>query len=63
MLYELATGERPFRGDSSPALMSSILKDHPTPIQERRPDIPYARLASHRTVSREAAARPHPDGD
>ncbi len=42
ILYELATGERPFRGDSSPALMSSILKDHPEPIEERRPDIPHA---------------------
>jgi serine/threonine-protein kinase len=42
ILYELATGERPFRGDSSPALMSSILKDHPKPIAERRPDIPDA---------------------
>ena len=29
MLYELATGERPFRGDSSPALMSSILEGSP----------------------------------
>src|SRR4029453_6156828 len=26
ILYELATGQRPFQGDSSPALMSSILK-------------------------------------
>src|SRR6476646_2030360 len=26
MLYEMATGERPFHGDSSPSLMSSILK-------------------------------------
>jgi TolB-like protein/Tfp pilus assembly protein PilF len=42
ILYELATGERPFRGDSSPALMSSILKDLPKPIEQRRPDIPYA---------------------
>jgi serine/threonine-protein kinase len=40
MLYELATGERPFRGDSSPALMSSILKDHPRPVGERRSDLP-----------------------
>ena len=29
MLYEMATGERPFRGDSSPALMSSILEGSP----------------------------------
>jgi serine/threonine-protein kinase len=40
VLYELATGERPFRGDSSPALMSSILKDHPEPAGERRSDLP-----------------------
>jgi serine/threonine-protein kinase len=40
LLYELAAGERPFRGDSSPALMSSILKDHPRPIDEWRADVP-----------------------
>jgi eukaryotic-like serine/threonine-protein kinase len=40
MLYELATGGRPFRGDSAPELMSSILKDHPTPVGERRSDVP-----------------------
>ena len=62
ILYELATGERPFRGDSSAALMSSILKDHPEPVGERRPDLPGGRVSSHRPVSREAPARPHPDG-
>jgi len=40
VLYELAAGERPFSGDSSPALMSSILKDHPKPIDEWRTDVP-----------------------
>jgi serine/threonine protein kinase/tetratricopeptide (TPR) repeat protein len=40
MLYELATGERPFRGDSSAALMSAILRDRPTPVGERRRDVP-----------------------
>src|SRR5262245_23082946 len=40
ILYEMATGERPFRGDSSPGLMSSILKDHPIPVGERRTDLP-----------------------
>ena len=40
MLYEMATGARPFGGDSSPALMSSILKDHPKPVAEQRPDLP-----------------------
>src|SRR5688572_2938201 len=40
MLYELATGERPFHGDSPAALMSSILKDHLKPVWERRSDLP-----------------------
>jgi len=40
VLYELGTGARPFRGNSPPALMSSILKDHLRPIAERRADFP-----------------------
>ena len=40
LLYEMATGERPFQGSSSPALMSSILKDVPTPLMEIRNDLP-----------------------
>jgi serine/threonine protein kinase/tetratricopeptide (TPR) repeat protein len=40
LLYELVTGARPFHGDSPPALMSSILKDHVRPIAERRADFP-----------------------
>ena len=41
VLYEMATGLRPFRGDSSPALLSSILKDHPTPVVQLRDNIPF----------------------
>jgi TolB-like protein len=40
LLYEMATGGRPFQGDSQPALMSSILKDVPTPLMEIRADLP-----------------------
>jgi serine/threonine protein kinase len=40
LLYEMATGGRPFQGKSSPALMSSILKDLPTPVVELRSDFP-----------------------
>jgi hypothetical protein len=29
MLYELATGERPFTGDTGVAVLSSIIKDTP----------------------------------
>jgi serine/threonine-protein kinase len=40
ILYEMAAGERPFGGDSSPALMSSIMKDRPKFVGELRPDVP-----------------------
>ena len=40
LLYEMATGKRPFQGKSSPALMSSILRDVPTPLLEIRTDLP-----------------------
>lgn len=40
LLYEMAAGGRPFQGDSQPALMSSILKDVPTPLMEIRADLP-----------------------
>ena len=40
LLYEMATGKRPFEGDSQPALMSSILKDTPPPITSRRDELP-----------------------
>jgi eukaryotic-like serine/threonine-protein kinase len=40
LLYEMATGERPFRGGSSPALMSSILRDVPPSVVEMRDDLP-----------------------
>ena len=40
LLYEMATGKRPFQGESSPALMSSILKDAPQSVVEVRSDLP-----------------------
>jgi eukaryotic-like serine/threonine-protein kinase len=40
ILYEMATGRRPFAGDSTPALMVSILKDQPPLVGELRPDVP-----------------------
>lgn len=40
MLYEMASGERPFRGDSSIDLASAILRDTPRPLGERRKDLP-----------------------
>jgi non-specific serine/threonine protein kinase len=40
ILYELATGVRPFAGASQAALMSSILRDAPRPLSELRSDLP-----------------------
>jgi serine/threonine protein kinase len=37
LLYEMATGLRPFRGDTAILVLSSILKDEPTPITQLRP--------------------------
>jgi len=40
VMHEMATGARPFRGDSSPSVMASILRDRPRPVSELRPDMP-----------------------
>jgi serine/threonine-protein kinase len=40
VLYELLTGARPFKGDSSPALMSAILRDDPRPVRDQRAQVP-----------------------
>ena len=40
MLYEMATGARPFHGASQAALLTAILRDAPTPLTERRSGLP-----------------------
>jgi formylglycine-generating enzyme required for sulfatase activity/dienelactone hydrolase len=40
LLYEMATGSRPFEGDSGPSMMSAILRDAPPPMAERRSGLP-----------------------
>ena len=40
VMYEMATGSRPFKGDTPASLMLSILKDHPRAISEIRRDVP-----------------------
>jgi class 3 adenylate cyclase len=40
VLYEMLTGERPFRGGNDLALMLAILHHDPEPIASRRPEIP-----------------------
>jgi TolB-like protein/cytochrome c-type biogenesis protein CcmH/NrfG len=40
MLHEMATGRRPFEGNSSAELISSILRDNPPLVTEVRPELP-----------------------
>jgi eukaryotic-like serine/threonine-protein kinase len=40
VLYELATGEPPFQGDTPMSVLSAILKETPAPVTTRRPDLP-----------------------
>ena len=39
MLYEMATGVRPFKGGSAAEVMSSILRDTPPPVGDLRPAV------------------------
>lgn len=58
MLYEMAAGERPFRGSSSAALASAILRDTPRPLPQRRADLPEALSAIiNRCLEKNAADR------
>ena len=41
MLYEMATGHRPFRGDSAASIISAILREEPPPVDEERRDLPH----------------------
>ncbi len=41
MLYEMATGRRPFQGETSVDLISAILRDTPRPVTEVKVDLPH----------------------
>ena len=49
LLYEMATGRRPFEGDSSAALMSAILRESPNSVTVLKEDLPrqLARIIAH----------------
>lgn len=40
ILYELLCGQRPFVGEDVPELLYSVVHETPTPIRQRRPDLP-----------------------
>jgi serine/threonine-protein kinase len=49
ILYELASGRRPFTGDHPAVVISQIVHDEPEPLAELRPDLP---LTVHSLVGR-----------
>ena len=40
LLYQMATGRRPFQGDTQMSTMTAVLRDQPTPVVDLRPDLP-----------------------
>ena len=40
VLYEMVTGQRPFQGDTTAAILSSVIKDTPASVTELNPGLP-----------------------
>ena len=64
ILYEMATGHRPFGGSNSAEVASAILRDTPSSIGETRPDLP-GQLGSivNRCLEKEPELRYQSAGD
>jgi eukaryotic-like serine/threonine-protein kinase len=58
VLYEMATGRRPFQGDNSVSVLSAILRDTPPPVTALQPaaPAPLARIIG-RCLEKDPAAR------
>jgi len=58
MLYEMASGRRPFQGESSAEVASAILRDSPPPLADRRAGLPHGLLeVVTRCLEKEPGAR------
>ena len=40
VLYEMATGQRAFKGDTGPVIQKAILNENPAPVRELNPELP-----------------------
>jgi eukaryotic-like serine/threonine-protein kinase len=58
ILYEMATGRRPFAGDTSASLIAAILRDMPPPVTEINAAMPaeFARIV-RRTLAKDPSRR------
>jgi len=52
VLFEMATGQRPFKGDSSMSVLSSVLRDTPALVSDLKPELPreLGRIIRHSLV-------------
>jgi formylglycine-generating enzyme required for sulfatase activity/serine/threonine protein kinase len=59
VLYEMLAGRPPFAGDSYPAVLSAVLMDEPTPVQDANADVSsgLAEL-THRLLAKRPDGRP-----
>jgi serine/threonine protein kinase/tetratricopeptide (TPR) repeat protein len=58
MLYEMLTGERPFKGDYEQAVIYSILNEEPEPLQKHNPAIPEELdTIVHKTLAKKPSER------
>ena len=62
VLFELATGELPFAGESFVAVALRHVNEPPPPLLERRPDAPPRTRGARRPDAREGPPRPAVDG-
>ena len=58
ILYEMATGKRPFRGNTSVSLITAIIRDTPQEVDAQRDDLPHhlSRVVS-RCLAKDPARR------
>jgi TolB-like protein len=58
VLYEMASGQRPFPGKSAAALAAAILCDEPRPLDELRPELPGPLCSViHKCLEKSASSR------
>jgi len=58
MLYEMLTGQRPFKHDEIGAMITAILTQHPPRLEDLRPDLPVALIdLIERMLAKDVRAR------
>ena len=62
VLYEMATGQRPFAGDTNLSILSSILKDTPKSVTDINPATPPRARTHHPPRARQGSRAPISDG-